>query len=160
MPEAVIARAVRLSRTAPKGEAPAMVPVVRPSRPVDGLERKLLQALLRAPEALSRARGAMGPAAFTEGAARQLAEALWEGEDALAQEGEGAALARELLATETEGFDWDAEAIGAMRLLQVKGLERERREHRTRLATARGGEADRLMSEIERISKQILELKQ
>jgi hypothetical protein len=40
----------------------------------------------------------------------------------------------------------------------VKGLERERRERRTRLATAQGDDANRLMSEIDRISKQILEL--
>jgi predicted transcriptional regulator len=85
---------------------------------------------------------------------------LWEGGDALTAGGDGAALARELLATETEGYDWDAEVIGAVRMLQVRGLERERREHRMRLASARGEDADRVMKEIDRLSKLILELKQ
>ena len=164
MPEGVIARAVRLSRSGKPREqtATAAVPgtVGRPRRKEADLEMKLLQALLHTPEALVRAREAIAPAAFTEGATRQLAETLWDGGDALAAEGDGAALARELLATETEGFDWDAEAIGAVRMLQVRGLERERREHRMRLASARGEDADRVMKEIDRISKLILELKQ
>ena len=45
-------------------------------------------------------------------------------------------------------------------MLQVRGLDRERREHKARLASARGEDADRLMMEIDRISKQIHELKQ
>ncbi len=160
MPEAVIARAVRHARSGPTREQPVTAPPTRSRRPEDDLERKLLQALLHAPGALARARAAIAPPAFGEGAARQLAEVLWDGGDALAAEGDGAALARELLATETEGFDWDAEAIGAVRMLRVRGLDRERREHRSALASARGEEADRLMMEIDRISKLILELKQ
>jgi hypothetical protein len=39
-------------------------------------------------------------------------------------------------------------------------LHRARRDHGARLASARGDEANRLMAEIDRISKQILELKQ
>jgi DNA primase len=166
LPEAVIAQAVRHSRSAPARERPGSAPgpapaaPVRQRRPDDALEKKVLQALLRAPGALESAREALTPSAFAEGAARQLAETMWDGGDALAAEDDGAALARELLATETEGFDWDAEAIGAVRMLRVRGLDRERRENRSRLASARGEEADRLMMEIDRISKLILELKQ
>jgi DNA primase len=160
MPEGVIAQAVRHSRSAPAREQAVAAPPTRPRRAEDALERKVLQALLHAPGALESAREALTPSAFAEGAARQLAETMWDGGDALAAEGDGAALARELLATETEGFDWDAEAIGAVRMLRVRGLDRERRENRSRLASARGEEADRLMMEIDRISKLILELKQ
>ena len=159
--EQVIAQAVDGARPRQAGEAPPARPPVRRERSRDDdLERKLLQALLHSPGALVQAREAIAPPAFGEGAARQLAEVLWDGGDALAAEGDGAALARELLATETEGFDWDAEAIGAVKMLRVRGLDRERREHRSRLASARGEEADRLMMEINRISKLILELKQ
>ena len=42
----------------------------------------------------------------------------------------------------------------------ARTLERTRRSHRAALAAAKGDEADRLMAEIDRISKQILELKQ
>jgi hypothetical protein len=156
----VIARAVRLSRSAPAREQLVAAVPTRSRRPEDDLEKRVLQALLHAPGALVHAREAIAPPAFGEGAARRLAEVLWDGGDALAAEDEGAALARELLATETEGFDWDAEAIGAVRMLRVRGLDRERREHRSRLVSARGEEADRLMMEIDRISKLILELKQ
>jgi DNA primase len=164
MPEAVIAQAVRAARGAAPRDAQqgaaAPVQVVRPARREDDLEKKVLQALLRSPQSLTFARDVIAPGAFGEGPARHLAETMWDGGDALAAENEGAALARELLATETEGFDWDAEAIGAVKKLQVRGLERERRACSTRLATVRGEEADRLMMEIDRISKQILELKQ
>ena len=45
-----------------------------------------------------------------------------------------------------------------MRKLKVRSLERARRELRARLAGARGDEVNRLMAEIDRTSKQILEL--
>ncbi len=165
LPEAVIGRAVRQARghapgTGGTAQRPAVAENAPRRRAEDPLERTTLQALLRAPEPLAWARGELETTAFTEGPARDLADALWRGEEASSSEGQAGELARELLASETEGFDWDAEAIGAVKKMKVRVLERERRDRRSALASARGDDANRLMSEIERISKQILELKQ
>jgi DNA primase len=157
--ENVIARAVSLARSGQSSERPVTAAVTVQRRQVDDFERKVLQSLMQAPDALLTAREEITPEDFTAGAGRELAGALWRGEDPLAGDTEGAALARDLLATAVEGFDWDAEALGAVRNMKVKLLERLRRDHRTALASARGEEADRLLAEIDRISKQILELK-
>jgi DNA primase len=156
--EQVIARAVQRSRSGPAGERSTATAIGAQRRVESQLERKVLQALLHAPDVLEWARHEVVPEDFTEGPARDLARALWSGGDPLADEG-AAGLARELFAGGEEGFDWGAEAQGAVRVLRVKGLERARRDRRTRLGHARGDEADRLMSEIDAISKQILELK-
>ncbi len=158
--EGVIARAVRLARTGQAGPAPVTAAVGAQRRAEGALERRLLQALLHAPDALAWARTEADPADFPEGPARDLAGVLWSGGDPLATDDGGAPLARELLADAPEGYDWDAEARGALRKWKVKGLERERRDRRTRLASARGDEAVRLLTEIDHISKQILELTQ
>jgi DNA primase len=158
--ENVIARAVRLARSGQTSERPVSAAVGAQRRVDHELERKVLQALLHAPGALAWARAEADPEEFPDGPVRELARVLWTGQDPLAGADEGAQLARELLATEVEGFDWDAEARGALRKWKVKGLERDRRDRRTRLATARGDDALRLMTEIDHISKQILELTQ
>jgi len=158
LPENVIGRAVQLARTGQSSERPVAAAVGAQRRVEDALERKVLQALLHAPEALEWARGEAAAEDFPDGAVRVLARAMWAGADPLAGADDGASLARELLATEREGYDWDAEARGALRKWKVKGLERERRDRRTRLATAQGDDALRLMTEIDHISKQILEL--
>jgi DNA primase len=161
--ENVIARAVQQARTAPAGgpgATPAAPPARARARVEDELERKVLQALLHVPGTLEAAREEIGPGEFTEGPARALAEALWSGVDPTLAEGPEADLARGLLADEAEGFDWGAEATGAVRRLRSRTLERARRDHRARLAGAKGDEAERLMMEIDRISKQILELRQ
>jgi DNA primase len=164
IPEGVIVRAARQARTGARpaagaGTGPAGPPVPARRPAADELERRVLQALLHAPEALERARETLAPEDFAEGAARELAAALWHGGDPSGGEDAGGALARELLAAEPEGFDWEAEAAGAVVRMQVRGLERTRRDRRSRLASAQGEEADQLMSEIARISQQILELK-
>ena len=109
---------------------------------------------------IESARHEVSPEDFSEGPARELARELWSGDDPLAGESGAAAIARELLSGGDEGFDWSAEAQGAVRMFRVKGLERERRDRRTQLSRAQGDEAGRLMAEIDAISKQILELKQ
>jgi len=158
--EAVIAGAVRAARAGKPEASPVPVAVGAQRRLESDLERRVLTALLRAPEALAWARGEIGPPEFSEGAARELAELLWRDEDPLGGDAPAAGLARELCLEEIEGFDWTAEAHGAVRKLKVKGLERERRDRRTKLASARGDEANQLMTEIDHISKQILELTQ
>ncbi len=158
--ENVIARAVALQRGGQASEQPVAAAVGAQRRVENAFERKVLQALLHAPDALSWAREEVGADEFTEGPARVLARALWNGDDPLGGADEAAGLARELLAADAEGFDWEAEARGALRVWKVKGLERARRDRRTRLASARGDEAHQLMSEIEQLSKQILELTQ
>lgn len=158
--EGVIARAVALQRTGQSSEQPVAAAMGAVRRVENALERKVLQALLHAPDALAWAREEAGPEQFTEGPARVLAQVLWNGDDPLGGADDAAGLARELLAADAEGFDWEAEARGALRVWKVKGLERVRRDRRTRLASARGDEAHQLMSEIEQLSKQILELTQ
>ena len=115
------------------------------------------------PRRSSARAGRCAPEHSRDGGARASSrEALWRGDDALGAEGEGAALARELLADETEGFDWDAEAIGAhAQMLQVTGARAgSAAERRSRPGERRGAtKPNRLMLEIDRISKQILELK-
>ncbi len=158
--ENVIARAVHLAKSGQTSAAPVVAAVGARRRVENEFERKTLQALLHAPDVLAWARDEVGPEEFGEGPARELAGTLWRGEDPLAEEAAGAALARELLATEVEGYDWGAEAHGAVRKLKSKALERARRELRGRLAGAAADEANRLMAEIDRITKQILELQQ
>lgn len=159
-PEEVIARAVRLARTGQTSAQPVAAAIAVRRREVDELERKALQALMRAPEALAWARAETRLDTFSEGPARRLAEALWEGLDPLEGDDEEAvALARDLLAVDPEGWNWEAEAAAAVKKLNVRALEAERKGMAGGLKTARGDDAVRLMAEIDRISKQILELK-
>lgn len=157
--EAVLARAARLARGGQASEAPIASAVRAQQKSEHDLERKALQALLHADTYRDWARALLTPEEFADPAARELATALWRGDDAGTLDGTAGDLARELLAGAPEQYDWHAEAEGALRAVKVRALDRARREHRARLASARGDEANRLMAEIDRISKQILELK-
>lgn len=158
--EAVLARAARLARGGQASEAPIASAVRAQQKSEHDLERKALQALLHADTYRDWARALLTPEEFADPAARELATALWRGDDAGTLDGTAGDLARELLAGAPEEYDWHAEAEGALRAVKVRALDRARREHRARLASARGDEANRLMAEIDRISKQIRELKQ
>ena len=160
MGEAVIARAVQQARKGQPTAAPVASLVVRKPRVVNDLERKALQSLLHAPELVDWARGQLRPEDFEDESAQALVAALWEGEDPMALEGGVAELVRDLLASSPDEYDWHAEAEGAVRMLKVRALKRSWRERQSRLPSASGDEATRLLAEIDLINKQILELKQ
>ena len=157
--EAVLARAAQLARGGQSSEAPIASAVRAQKKTEQDFEKKALQALLHAEELQEWARELVSPEEFADPDARELALAVWRGDDVQALEGAVGELARDLLAGAPEGFDWHAEAEGGLRAVKVRALERARREHRAGLASARGEEANRLMAEINRISKRILELK-
>ncbi|HTR96430.1 MAG TPA: DNA primase [Candidatus Acidoferrales bacterium] len=154
----VILHAVRAARTGRPDAGPAPAALGAQRLRERTLERLVLAALLRVPDALDWARAELAPEDFSVGAERDLAGALWRGDDPVAADAPAAGLARELAIEEIEGFDWASEAQGAVRKLKVRCLERDRRERRTRLASAQGDEAQRLTSEINELSKQIHEL--
>ncbi len=158
--EGVLARAAQLARGGSPGDAPIAAAVRAQNRTEHDLERKALQALLLAESHRDWARGVLAPEEFSGPATRELAAALWRGEDAAALDGPAGDLARELLAAAPEGFDWGAEAEGAVRAVKVRSLERERREKQAALAGARGEEQLRLLEDVNRIAQQIREFKQ
>jgi DNA primase len=166
LPEGVIARAVHAARAktdsragAATGPAPLSAAVAAQRGREDELQRQTLRALLHAPEALEWARAELPLEAFEAGAARDLAERLWADGSALEAEDAAATLARELLAREEpEDFHWEEMAFGNARRMKVKWLERQRRDLRTRMASAGPDASIDLMSEFHSISRQILEL--
>ena len=93
--------------------------------------------------------------------ARALASLWWEhGVVMPSDEGEdgAAALARELASGGEDGQDHRAEVIGALRRLAVRRLQRELRSRQAGLAAARGGDAERLMTEIQEIARALQKL--
>src|SRR5437016_4382216 len=107
VPERVLARAVGLRGAGQRSEAPVQAAVRLQSKTASHAERRLLQGLLMTPEHRAAAREHLTPEDFQDPACRELAEALWvDGEP----EGDAAqSLARELVASAGEGFDWEAE---------------------------------------------------
>ena len=102
--------------------------VVREQRRGEGVvERKLLQALIHAPELLERVRADVAPSDFRDSDCRALAEWLWGAEPGLPDDGPAAALARDLAsASNTE--DWAAEAAGAMLRMRERKLRQRKKE--------------------------------
>jgi DNA primase len=158
--EGVIARAAQLARGGSTAEAPIAAAVRTQQKTEHDLERKALQALLHSGSHREWARGLLAPEDFAGPAARELAEALWRDDEPAALAGSAGDLARELLAAAPEGFDWGAEAEGAVRAVKVRALERARREKQSALAGAQGEEQRRLLEDVNRIAQQIRELKQ
>lgn len=155
----VIMRAIARMRTSPVGTG-ATTAAVRAQRKTEhDLERKALQALLHAEPHREWARGLLSPEDFAGPASRELADALWREDEPAAMAGAAGDLARELLAAAPEGFDWGAEAEGAVRAVKMRALERERREKQSALARAQGDEQRRLLEDVNRIAQQIRELK-
>lgn len=158
--EGVLERAARLARGGQSSEAPIASAVRAQKKSEHDIERKALQALLHAESHREWARDLVSPEEFADPSARELAAALWRGDDVASEAGPAGQLARELLAGAPEGFDWGAEAEGALRAVKVRALERAQRASRAALAGAKGDEELRLLSEIKRITQQIQELKQ
>jgi len=158
--EGVLARAAQLARGGSPGGAPIAAAVRAQQKTEHDLERKALQALLHAGSHREWARGFVSPEEFADPAARELATAMWRSEEAAALAGAAGDLARELLASAPEDFDWGAEAEGALRAVKVRALERARREKQSALASAQGEEQRRLLEDVNRIAQQIRELKQ
>ncbi|HEY6194929.1 MAG TPA: DNA primase, partial [Candidatus Eisenbacteria bacterium] len=158
--EGVIARAARLATGGDRSGGP-MAAAVRAQRRVESeLERRLLLGLWHAPELIEAARAELDAAEFEDGGARALAEVWWErgvvmpGDD----DGEAAAVARELAAAGGEDQDHRAEVIGTLRRLVVRRLQRELRRRQSTLAAARGEDATRLMQEIQDIARTLHKL--
>jgi len=155
--EGVIARAARLASTGGEGGGPVASAVRGQRRRGSELERRFLRALLSAPETWDEVRGELRIEDFEDDDARALVAGWWElGVGMPSGEGaEGAAaLARELAsAGEDEGSDPRAEALGAVRRLVVRRLQRELKARQAGLASARGEEARRLMHEIQEIAR-------
>jgi DNA primase len=155
--EGVIARAARLATAGDASGGPVASVVKAERRRGSDLERRLLGALLSAPELLDEVRAELRIEDFEDGDARALAGWWWQHGVVLppGEEGDGAAaLARELAsAGEEDGMDPRAEVIGATRRLVMRRLQRELRARQAGLATARGEDATRLMHEIQEIAR-------
>jgi DNA primase len=155
--EGVIARAARLATAGDASGGPVASVVKAERRRGSDLERRLLRALLSAPELLDEVRAELRIEDFEDGDARALAGWWWQHGVVLppGEEGDGAAaLARELAsAGEEDGMDPRAEVIGATRRLVMRRLQRELRARQAGLATARGEDATRLMHEIQEIAR-------
>jgi len=154
----VLARAVALQRSGGPADHAVRGVVHRQRGQERSIERKLLTALLIAPQALDRVRTRSSPEDFHDPDCRELAAWLWQGRDPLAAEDAPGPLARELRASEGAELDWDAEAMGAVRRLQERRVREELLDRRNRLSHAAGDETARLMQEIEGLARTLREL--
>jgi len=99
----------------------------------------------------------VGPADFTDPACAALAGWLWSGETDLPPEGEAAALARELAASDE--LDWEAEARGYARHIRMRGLVRTCREKEQELHHEKDEAREaRLLAEVRELRQEIKEL--
>jgi DNA primase len=161
IPERVIEQAVRRARVPDSARASSpVVPV--PSRPVHELDRALLRALWAAPEAIADVRELVAPTDLVEGAARDLAERWWrDGVSIPSEEGEAGARPRGLAAEQQgEGWDPQAELVGAVRRLQVRRLQDEMRTIRARLPSASPEESEALLQQVHDIGQKLKQLSQ
>jgi hypothetical protein len=159
MSEGVIARAARLAREGDRAGTTVAAAVRAQRRVESDLERRLLLGLWHAPEQLDTVRAEMHVEEFEDAGARALA-AWWWKQGVVLPEGDGAeaVLARELAAGGTDNADPGAETLGILRRLVIRRWERERRQRQSRLGTARGDEAARLMQEIQDIARTLHDL--
>jgi len=126
-----------------------------------GLERELLRALLRAPQALDPVRQRLSPEDFRDPACRNLALSLWAGTTGGPVDPEADLLARELAIGDSGALDWAAEAEGAAHRMVLRRLKERQRERMSRLKVATAqDEQTRLMKEIDEIARQLHELSQ
>ena len=161
VPESVLNRGVALRRQGARIESPVRAVVREQQTGETGLERELLRALLRAPEALDPVRQRLSPEDFRDPACRALAVWLWAGQAGLPEDAAAGPLARELAVAETTGMDWGAVAEGAAHRVVLRRLKERQRENMSRLKVATAqDEQTRLMKEIDEIARQLHELSQ
>lgn len=157
--EGVIARAARLATGGDKSGQSVTVAVKSQRRVESEVERRLLAALWHEPELLESVRREVAVEQFEDHGARALASWWWQHGVVLPEDdGEAAALARELASAGEEGQDHRAEVVGAIRRLTVRRLQQERRARESQLATARGEEQTKLMREIQEIASTLKKL--
>jgi len=159
--EEVIARAARLASGGDRSGHPVATAVRSQRRRESDVERRLLRGLWKEPDMLGAVRGELRVEDFEDGSARALAALWWEhGVVMPSEEGAdgAAALARELASAGEDDQDHRAEVLGAIRRLAVRRLQRELRSRQAGLAAARGGDAERLMSEIQEIARALQKL--
>jgi DNA primase len=153
--EGVLTRAIALQRGGADTRAPIGAAVRAVGHTERTLERRLLQALLLAPDEMPEARQRLSPEDFRDSECVALALALWSGQ---AREGELAQLERELTA-ETLELDWAAEARGGVRRMVERRLLRQLQERRQQLHHAPPPEeAARLMQEIDELARSLRDL--
>ena len=151
---AALLRAVQYRRAGQDAERPLRAAVDHNRRLSQDLERRVLQALLLAPEELEAARQRLSPEDFRDTACGALALALWSGT------GTGElSLARELMAAGEEDLDWGAEARGATRRMVERRLRQRLQQRREQLKDAHvPQDAARLMQEIDEIARSLRDL--
>jgi DNA primase len=154
LPEAVLSRAVTLGRRGESAEAPVQAAVREQRRGEGDLERRLLQALILAPDQLEVVRAEIGPEDFRDADCAALAAWLWSAHPELPEEGPAGALARELAATGNRDSDWAAEATGIM--LRMKERKLRERKKEIRLALQRHG-AGSGITDLQREDQEIAE---
>ena len=153
-PERVIARAMALRRSGQGAERP-LAAALRGQREgeVHG-ERRLLEALLHRPASLEEIEALVSPEDFSDPVCAELAVWLWSRRAGLPAEGDAAALARELAASEPE--DWEAEARGGARRVLQHRLTRQCGEKEQALRRdPQGSGAARLMQDIHELRQSI-----
>ncbi len=159
-PETVLTRAVALKRGGEGTERPLQGAVREQRRAEEGLERRLLQALLLAPGAITEARARLSAEDFRDPACAALALELWSGGEPPADAG-AAALARELTASGDPELNWAAEARGATRMMIERRLKQQLKDRQQRLDQTPApapDEAARLLQEIDDIARALRDL--
>jgi DNA primase len=153
--EGVLTRAVALQRGGADSRSPIGAAVRAVGHTERTLERRLLQALLLAPDELGDARQRLSPEDFRDLDCAALALALWSGQP---RDGQTEALERELTA-ESQELDWAAEARGGVRRMVERRLLRQLQERRQQLHHAPPPEeAARLMQEIDELARSLRDL--
>ena len=157
--ESVLVRAVEFRRRGQNIEMPVRAAVREQQKRERGPERALLRGLLHAPEDVDETRQRLSPEDFVDPACRALALWIWSGSPGLPDLEPAASLARELLTSGIEHFDWRAEVAGATRKLVERRLRRQLKDRRNQLGRVeQETEAARLMQEIDDIARSLREL--
>ena len=153
--EGVLTRATSLQRGGADTRQPIGAAVRSIGHSERSLERRLLQALLLAPEALDDARQKLSPEDFRDPECATLALALWSGQP----RDESATVLERELTSETQEMDWGAEARGGVRRMVERRLLRQLQECRQQLHHAPPPEeAARLMQEIDELARSLRDL--
>jgi len=152
--ESVLSRAVALGRRGESVDAPLQAAVREQRRGEGDLERRLLQALIHAPDQMDLVRSQVGPGDFRDPDCVALAEWLWSERLDLPEEGPAGALARELASVGSRASDWAAEAVGGMLRMTERKLRERKKE--IRLALQKHG-VDSEVTDLQREDQTIAE---